>query len=187
MGRTLAEKVWDEHVVRSHRGRAGPPLHRPPPDPRGDLAPGVRRAPAGRPAGTSSGPDPRHRGPQRPHPRLGQADRGPGQPDPGRDAAAERRGVRRPAAPARRPRPGDRAHHRPAARAHPARHDDRLRRLPHLARTAPSARSRSASAPPRSSTCSPRRPCRRRGRRRWPSPSPASCPPASPPRTSCSP
>ena len=38
MGKTLAEKVWDEHVVRSRRRGARPPLHRPPPHPRGDLA-----------------------------------------------------------------------------------------------------------------------------------------------------
>ena len=138
--------------------RAGPALHRPPPDPRGDLAAGVRRAAAGRPRGTSSRPDAGHRGPQRPHRRLGQADRRPGLAHPGRDAAPQRRGVRRAAAPARRRGAGHRAHHRPAARAHPARHDDRVRRLAHLARTAPSARSRSASAPARSSTCSrPRR------------------------------
>ena len=60
---------------------------------------------------------------------------------------------------------------------------DRLRRLAHLAPTARSARSPSASAPARSSTCSPPRPCRRPGRRRWPSPSTARCPTASPPRT----
>ncbi len=59
---------------------------------------------------------------------------------------------------------------------HPARHDDRLRRLAHLAPTARSARSRSASAPPRSSTCSPPRRCRRPGRRRWRSRSTAACP-----------
>ena len=49
---------------------------------------------------------------------------------------------------------------------------------PHLAPTARSARSRSASAPARSSTCSPPRPCRWTARRRWPSRSTASCPTA---------
>ena len=28
MGKTLAEKLWDGHVVRSRGGRAGPALHR---------------------------------------------------------------------------------------------------------------------------------------------------------------
>ena len=86
-----------------------------------------------------------------------------------------------------RPEPGHRARHRSRAGAHAAGHDDRVRRQPHRPRTARSARSRSASARARSSTCSPRRRCRRRGRARWRSPSTASCPPASPPRTSCSP
>ena len=57
-------------------------------------------------------------------------------------------------------RPGHRARDRSGDGLHAARHDDRLRRLAHLAPTAPSARSRSASARARSSTCSPRRPCR---------------------------
>ena len=70
MGRTLAEKVWDEHVVRTRRGRARPALHRPPPGARGHLAAGVRRPAAGRPHGTPPRPDARHRGPQRPDPRL---------------------------------------------------------------------------------------------------------------------
>ena len=56
--------------------------------------------------------------------------------------------------------PGHRARDRPAARAHPAGHDDRLRRLATPSRTARSARSRSASAPARSSTCSRPRRCR---------------------------
>ena len=56
----------------------------------------------------------------------------PVSPHPGRDAAPQRRGVRRPAAPARRHRAGHRPRRRPAARPDPARHDDRLRRLPHL-------------------------------------------------------
>ena len=65
MGRTLAEKVWDEHVVRSADGRARPALHRPPPHPRGDLAAGLRRPAPRRPHGTPPRPDPGHRGPQR--------------------------------------------------------------------------------------------------------------------------
>ena len=66
MGRTLAEKVWDDARRPPRRGRAGPALHRPPPGPRGDQPAGLRRAAARRPPGTPSRPDPRHRGPQRP-------------------------------------------------------------------------------------------------------------------------
>ena len=83
-------------------------------------------------AGSAARPHAGHRGPQRADPRRRQADRRPGQPHPGRDAAQERRGVRRTPAPARRRRAGHRPRRRPAARPHPARHDDRLRRLAHL-------------------------------------------------------
>ena len=132
MGRTLAEKVWDEHVVRSADGEP-------------DLLyidlhlihevtspAGLRRAAAGRSPGAPPRPHARHRGPQRPDAGRRQADRRPGQPHAGRDAAQERRGVRRPAAPARGRRAGHRPRRRPAARAHPAGDDDRLRRLAHL-------------------------------------------------------
>ena len=138
---------------------------------------------AGR-AGAPPRPHARHRGPQRPRPSTSTSR------SPTRSSRTQvetlrtqRRGVRRPAAPARRRRAGHRARRRPAARPDPARHDDRLRRLAHLAPTAPSARWRSASAPARSSTCSPPRRCRRPARRPWRSPSTASCPTASPPRT----
>ena len=130
MGRTLAEKVWDAHVVRS--APQGEPdllyidLHLIHEVTRPQAFDGLRLA--GR-AGPPPRPDPRDRGPQRPDARLGPADHGPGQPHPGRDAAPQRRGVRRPAAPARRRRPGHRPRRRPAARADPAGHDDRLRRL----------------------------------------------------------
>jgi 3-isopropylmalate/(R)-2-methylmalate dehydratase large subunit len=50
MGRTLAEKVWDAHVVRRPRG-SRPALHRPAPDPRGHQPAGVRRAAAAGRAG----------------------------------------------------------------------------------------------------------------------------------------
>ena len=60
MGRTLAEKVWDEHVVRTARGRAGPALHRPPPGARGHLPAGVRRA-CGWPAAGCAAPTSRSR------------------------------------------------------------------------------------------------------------------------------
>ena len=106
---------------------------------------------------------------------------------PGRDAArATPRSSASATAPDGRRRAGHRARHRPAARPHAAGHDDRLRRLATPRRTARSARSPSASAPARSSTCSPPRRCRQAVRRRWPSPSTARCPPASPPRTSSS-
>ena len=83
-------------------------------------------------------------------------------------AALERelRRVRHPALLAAARAPGHRARDRPGAGRHAAGHDHRLRRQPHLARTAPSARSPSASAPARSSTSWPRRrllPRRRRG------------------------
>ena len=53
--RTLSQKVWDRHVVRSAERRARPPLHRPPPRPRGHVAAGVRRPAHERPA-RSAGP-----------------------------------------------------------------------------------------------------------------------------------
>ena len=61
MPETLAEKVWDRHVVRrARRRRARPALHRPPPRPRGDLPAGLRRA-AARAAGACGGPTSRSR------------------------------------------------------------------------------------------------------------------------------
>ena len=97
MGRTLAEKVWDAHVVHVRRGRARPALHRPAPGARGDQPAGVRRPAPGRPAGPPARPDARHRGPQRAdrvrrRPRSAfdrqrPADRRPGLAHAGRDAA----------------------------------------------------------------------------------------------------
>ena len=66
MGQTLFEKIWNAHVVAPRRGRARPPLHRPPPRPRGDLAAGVRVAAPRRAAGAAAGADARDDGPQRP-------------------------------------------------------------------------------------------------------------------------
>ena len=97
---------------------------------------------------------------------------------------AQLRRVRHPPLPDGRPGPGHRPRHRARAGPHAAGHDDRVRRQPHVAPTARSARWRSASARARSSTCSPRRRCRRPGRSRWRSPSTASCPRGRPPRTS---
>ena len=60
--RTLSQKVWDRaRRPRRHGRRARPALRRPPPDPRGHHAPGLRRAAAGR----------AHRPPARPHPGHG--------------------------------------------------------------------------------------------------------------------
>ena len=156
----MAEKVWDDHVVAAQEGEpdliyidlhlvhevtspqafdglrlAGRPVRRP------DLTIATE---------DHNVPDHRHR----------QADRRPGVAHPGRDAAAQLRGVRRPAAPDGRRRAGHRAHHRPAARSDPAGHDGRLRRQPHLHPRRVRRAWRWASAPPRSSTCSPRRRCR---------------------------
>ena len=115
--KTLAEKVYDAHVVRSADGRARPALHRPAPRARGHQPAGVRRPPRRRPHGPPSRPHDGDRGPQRPDPRHPRPHRRPGQPGADRGAAEERRRVRHPAGPDGRPRPGHRARHRPAARA----------------------------------------------------------------------
>ena len=84
------------------------------------------------------------------------------------DRRAARRTARSSASSSTRPavrQPGHRARDRAGARADPAGHDDRVRRLATPRRTARSARSPSASAPPRSSTCSPPRRCRSAGRK----------------------
>ena len=62
---------------------------------------------------------------------IARADQGPPQPRPGRDARAQLRRVRRPDLLDRLGPPGHRPRDRPGARRHPARHDDRLRRLAH--------------------------------------------------------
>ena len=61
-----------------------------------------------------------------------QRHRRPGKRDPGRDAGRERPRFRRRVLRRARPPPGHRPHHRPGAGLHPARHDHRLRRQPHL-------------------------------------------------------
>ena len=67
MAGTLAEKVWDAHVVRRGTdGRARPALHRPAPRARGDQPAGVRGPAARRPPGPPPRPHDRHRGPQHP-------------------------------------------------------------------------------------------------------------------------
>ena len=132
MGRTLAEKLWDSHVVRRAAGEpdllyidmhlvhevtspqafdglrlAGRPVRRP------DLTLATE---------DHNVPDAEHRSP----------DRRPGQPHPGRDAAQELRRLRYQAVPDGRHRTGHRARHRPAAGHHPAGNDDGLRRLAHV-------------------------------------------------------
>ena len=116
------------------RGRRGHPLHRPPPRARGDLPAGVR-VPAAR-----GQEDP----PPRPHARDGRPQRSDGRLDgrradprpalarAGGDARAQLRGVRRADLLDRLAAPGHRARDRSGDGDHAARHDHRLRRLPHL-------------------------------------------------------
>ena len=176
MAGTLAEKVWDAHVVRRAERRARPALHRPPSHPRGDQPAGVRRAAAGGPEGPPARPDHRDRGPQRPdldiRPRSPTSSAAPRSRRCARNCAEF--GVR--LHPLGRRRPGHRARRRPAARADPAGHDRGLRRLATPRRTARSARWRSGSARARSSTCWPPRRCRSTPSGPWRSPSTASCP-----------
>ena len=135
--RTMAEKVWDDHVVAlgGGTGDAREPdliyidLHLVHEVTSPQAFDGLRLA--GR-ARAPTGPDDRHRGPQRADGRHRQADRRPGVAHSGRDAATQLRGVRHPAAPDGRCRAGHRAHHRTATRSDAARHDGRLRRQPHL-------------------------------------------------------
>ena len=96
---TLAEKVWDAHVVR--KGEDGEPdliyidLHLVHEVTSPQAFDGLR---ARRPAGAPARPDDRHRGPQHADARHRQADRRPVTPHPDRDAAPQLRRVRRPAA-----------------------------------------------------------------------------------------
>ena len=140
--RTLAEKIWDAHVVRSCPGEpdllyidlhiihevtspqafdglraAGRKVRRP------DLT--IATEDHNVPTLGVTGPNMPLTGPDSPVTDSGLA-------GPARGAAQERGRVRPPAAPDGRRRPGHRARDRPAARAHPAGHDDRLRRLAHL-------------------------------------------------------
>ena len=176
MGRTLAEKVWDEHVVRSTEGEPDLlyiDLHLIHEVTSPQAFDGLRLA--GRPV-------------RRPDLTLATEDHNVPTIDwdqPIKDPVSrtqvetlrrncEEFGVR--LHPLGDRRAGHRPRRRPAARAHPARHDDRLRRLPHLhPRRVRRARLRHRHVA-RSSTCSPPRPCRRPSRRRWPSTSPASLP-----------
>ncbi len=73
--------------------------------------------------------------------------------------------------------PRHRARDRPGAGRHATRHDHRLRRQPYHARTVPSARWPSASAPRKSATCWRRSACCSAGRRRCWSSWPGGCQP----------
>ncbi len=140
--RTLAEKIWDAHVVRSQPGEPDLlfiDLHLVHEVTSPQAFDGLRAAgrKVRRPDLTIATED--HNvpttgvtGPGMPLDRPGQPGHRPGLPHAGRDAAQERGRVRRPAAPDGRRRAGHRARDRPAARPHPAGHDDRLRRLAHL-------------------------------------------------------
>ena len=128
--RRLFDKIWE-----SPRGRRRPPLHRPPPRARGDLAAGVRVAAAGRPPAPPPRPHAGHGRPQRARPTA----RPP--PHQIRDQLSrvqvetlERNcaRVRRPDLLDRLAAPGHRARDRPGDGRHAAGHDDRLRRLAHL-------------------------------------------------------
>ena len=131
--RTLAEKVWEAHLVRKGEGQEPDllyiDLHLVHEVTSPQAFDGLRLAgrPVRRPDLTIATED--HNVPTARRPR---ADRRPGVPHPGRDAAPQLRGVRRPALPDEPRRAGHRARRRPAARAHPAGHDRRLRRLAHL-------------------------------------------------------
>ena len=135
--RTMAEKVWDDHVVAhgAGEGAAREPdliyidLHLVHEVTSPQAFDGLRLAgrPVRRPDLTH-----RHRGSQRADDRHRQADRRPGLAHPGRDAAPQLRRVRHPAAPDGRRRTGHRARHRAATGSDPARHDGRVRRQPHL-------------------------------------------------------
>ena len=130
--RTLFDKIWDSHVV--HRQEDGTCViyidrHLVHEVTSPQAFEGLRLA---GPQGAAAGRHACRARPQRADQRPLQGHRRRGEPDPGRDAGAELRGFRRTDLPDGRPAPGDRPHHRPRAGLHPARHDDRLRRQPHL-------------------------------------------------------
>ncbi len=121
------------HPVREGLGRScdrrRSALRRPASGARGDEPTGVRGAAGGRQAGAAARPHGCHRRPQRGH-RPGRSGRAVA------DAACgprpQLRRIRRPPVPARTSPQRDRARDRAAAGPDPARHDDRLRRLPHV-------------------------------------------------------
>ena len=112
--------------------RARPPLHRPPPRPRGHQPAGVRRAAPRRARGAPARAHRRHRGPQRPD-RATSTSRSPIRSRPARSRCC----ARTPPSSASRyypmGDPGQGIVHviGPGAGPHAARHDDRVRRQPH--------------------------------------------------------
>ena len=130
-GRTLFEKIWDAHVVRAGGRRAGRPLHRPAPGPRGDLAPGLHRPARARPPRAPAGPDRGDGRPQHSRPRGPPWSTTDGARQQLQQLDDELPGVRHHALRPRQPAAGHRPRDRPGARAHAAGHDDRLRRQPH--------------------------------------------------------
>lgn len=132
MGRTLAEKVWDDHVVRRAEGEPDLlfiDLHLLHEVTSPQAFDGLRQN--GR-AGAAPRPHHRHRGPQHPDPRHRQADRRPGLPRTAGDPPEELCRLRRPPASPGRRRAGRRPRRGTAAGPDPAGHHRRLRRLAHL-------------------------------------------------------
>ncbi len=112
--------------------RARPALHRSPPGPRGHQPAGVRRSAPGPSAGPAPGAHGGDRRPQRADRCNRPAHRRPHLRHPARRARPQHRRVRHHPLRTGRPRAGHRAHHRAGARPHPAGHDHRVRRQPHL-------------------------------------------------------
>ena len=109
-----------------------PDLHRPSPRARGDQPPGIRGPAPVRPRSQAAGYHAGGGRPQRADQRPLQGHRRRGKPHPGRDPGEELRGLRRALLRHGGYSPGHRPHHRPGTGLHPAGHDHRLRRFPHL-------------------------------------------------------
>ena len=186
--KTLSEKVWDRHVVHHGRRRARPALHRPPPRARGHLA----RRPStgcGSPAAPCAAPSSRSP-PRTTTSRPSHIDQPIADPisrkqiETLRANAAEFGIAIYPMGD-----PGQGIVHviGPEQGLTQPGHDDRVRRQPHLdprrvRRPGLRHRHQRGRARARHPDAAPGA-----GRRRWPSPSTATCPPASRPRTSSSP
>ena len=116
----------------AHRaGRLGAAVHRPPPDPRGDLAAGLRGPGAVRPQAVAGGGQSGGGRSQRADHRPQRGHRRPGVARAGGDAGPQLRHLRHHRISHERPAPGRGAHHRPGAGRHPAGHDRGVRRLAH--------------------------------------------------------
>ena len=133
MGQTLAEKVWDAHIVHAAEGEPDLlyiDLHLVHEVTSPQAFEGLRQAgrPVRRPDLTLATED--HNVPDPATSILLIADLVV--PHPGRHPARQLRGIRRPAVPDGRRRAGHRARRRPAIGPHPTGNDDRLRRFAHL-------------------------------------------------------